>query len=115
MIEIITTRNIFIVRGVSEYMIDSDVFLSIFPFFDIINRGRIYFGEPQKSNIVIIKAHDPYPFILLPCRYDNKRVRVKVKVKVRVRVKVMVRVRFRVRVRSAKVKVLLNTIGFYLQ
>ena len=88
-------------------------FLSIFPFFDIINRSRIYFGGPRKSNIVIIKAHDPYSFILLPCRYDNKKVRVRVKVKVRVRVKVMVRVRFRVR--SAKVEVLLNTIGFYLQ
>ena len=33
-------------------------FLSIFPFFDIINRGRIYFGGPRKSTIVIIKAHD---------------------------------------------------------
>jgi hypothetical protein len=33
--------------------------LSIFPFFNIINRGRIYFGGPHKSDIVINKAHDP--------------------------------------------------------
>ena len=32
-------------------------FLSIFPFFNIIN--RIYFGGPRKSDIVINKAHDP--------------------------------------------------------
>ena len=61
--------------------------LSIFPFFNIINRGRIYFGGPQKSDIVINKVHDPYPFILLPCGYDNKRVRVRVSVKVRVRLR----------------------------
>jgi hypothetical protein len=66
--------------------------VGIFPFFNIINMGRIYFGGPRKSNIVIIKAHDPYPFILLPCGYDNKsvRFRVRVRVKVRVRLKVMV-------------------------
>ena len=34
-------------------------FLSIFPFLNIINRGRIYFGGPRKSDIVINKAHDP--------------------------------------------------------
>ena len=74
-------------------------FLSIFPFFDIINMGRIYFGGPWKSNIVIIKAHDPYSFILLPCRYDNKSVRVRIKVRVRIRIRVRVRVKVRVRVR----------------
>jgi hypothetical protein len=59
------------------------------------------------------------PFILLPCGYDNKGFRVRVKVKVMVMVRVKVRVRFnvrvRVKVRSAKIEVLLNTIGFYLQ
>jgi hypothetical protein len=34
-------------------------FLSIFPFFNIINRSRIYFGAPRKSDIVIKKVHDP--------------------------------------------------------
>jgi hypothetical protein len=50
---------------------------------------------------------------LLPCGYDNKRVRFRVRVKVRVRFNV--RVRVKARVRSAKIEVLLNTIGFYLQ
>jgi hypothetical protein len=34
-------------------------FLSIFPFLNIISKGRIYFGGPRKSDIVINKAHDP--------------------------------------------------------
>ena len=29
------------------------------PFFNIINRGKIYFGGSWKSDIVINKAHDP--------------------------------------------------------
>ena len=29
------------------------------PFFNIINRGGIYFGGPRKSDIVMNKAHDP--------------------------------------------------------
>jgi hypothetical protein len=41
---------------------------------------------------------------LLPCRYDNKRVRFRARVNVRVRVKVMVRFTVKVRVRI-KVKV----------
>jgi hypothetical protein len=54
---------------------------------------------------------------LLPCGYDNKRVRVKVRVRFRVKVRVRVRmiIKVRVRVWSAKVEVLLSTIGFYLQ
>ena len=48
---------------------------------------------------------------MLPCGYDNKRVRFKV----RVRVRVKVRVKVKVRVRVAKIEVLLNTVGFYLQ
>ena len=78
--------------------------LSIFPFFNIINRGSIYFGGPPKSDIVINKAHDPLPFILLPCGYDNKKVRVRVRIKVRVRVRVRFKLRVRVKVR-VKVKV----------
>ena len=40
---------------------DSFVFFNMFfpPFFNIINRGRIYSGGPRKSDIVINKAHDP--------------------------------------------------------
>ena len=41
------------------------------------NLGRIYFGGPRKSDIVIINVHDPQLFISLPCGYDNKRVRVR--------------------------------------
>ena len=80
--------------------------LSIFPFFNIINRGIINIGGPQKSDIVISRAHDPQPFIVLPYGYDNNRVRFRVRVNVMVRVKVRVRlsVRFRVRVK-AKVRV----------
>jgi len=74
-------------------------FLSIFPFFIIINRGRIYFGEPRKSDIVLNKAHDPLPFILLPCGYDNKRVRFRVRVKVRIKVRAKVKVRVIIKVR----------------
>jgi hypothetical protein len=32
--------------------------LSIFPFLNIIYKGRIYFGGTRKSDIVINKAHD---------------------------------------------------------
>ena len=40
--------------------------------------GRIYFGGHWQSDIVIINAYDPQPFISLPCWYENKRVRVRV-------------------------------------
>ena len=36
--------------------------------------GRIYFGGSRKSYIVIINAHGPWPFISLPCGYENKMV-----------------------------------------
>ena len=55
--------------------------------------GIIYFGGTQKSDIVILNAHDPQPFISLPSGYDSKRVRIRVRVSVRFRVRVSVEVR----------------------
>ena len=54
---IVTTVLFFLL--ICYFFIFCVCFLSIFPFFNIINRGRIYFGGPWKSNIVINRVHDP--------------------------------------------------------